>query len=198
MKKGLFFVIEGIKESGTAKQTRLLYSYLKNLPNHYNLFMTHEPMRNKKIKTKKGREELSIYNKRHQRKIIKNLDIGGITLCKRYKLSNYVKQKYNKIEEIPDKEIKRINPDLTLFLDVDLNTIKKNIPQKKRLLKKFEKNKMFIQDKINRYKNLVQIAEENVNFIGKIKTINGNQPFMKVAKDIQEEFNSAYSKWSEN
>lgn len=212
MKRGLFIVLEGIDGSGTTTQTKFLESYIKNLPNHYNILATHEPWKSKEIKEmlekdkdaySNGEKMTQLYikdRKKHLQDLIEPfLDMGGIILCDKYHLSTFA---YQGIQGISIGKIKRIhnaekisNPNLTLFLDVDLNTAQKRILERKKPLEKFEKNKEFTQKLIDNYKNLVKIAKENKNFIGEIKTIDGNNPIREVAKNIQEEFNSIYSKW---
>lgn len=209
MKRGLFIVLEGIDGSGTTTQTNLLYYYIKNLPNHQNIIQTHEPWENKEIQRmlKKDKNpysnaekitELYINNREnHQRELIKpSLGIGGIVLCDRYHLSTFA---YQGVQGISVNEIKRmhntkeiINPDLTLFLDINLKTAKKRISKREKQLEKFERKKRFTKKLIKKYNNLVDIAQENENFLGRIIRINGNQSVMKVAKDIQKEFNSLY------
>ncbi len=212
MKRGLFIVLEGIDGSGTTTQTNRLDSYIKNLPNHYNLLATHEPWKTKEIKEmlekdkdaySNGEKMIHLYikdRKKHLQDLIEPfLDIGGIVLCDTYHISTFARQR---IEGISIGKIKRIhnaekipNPDLTFFLDVNLDTAQKRILERKKPSEKFEKDKEFIQKLIENYRNLVQMGKENPAFLGPIVTINGNSTIQEVAKDIQEGFNSIYNKW---
>lgn len=214
MERGLFIVLEGVDGSGTTTQTSLLHNHFKNLSKYNDVLTTHEPWRDKEIK-KVLKEDKDAYSngikmaelyitdrENHQKKLINPvLEAGGIVLCDRYHLSTFA---YQGVQGVSIGEIKRIhnkkkilNPDLTLFLDIDLKTARKRIKKRGEPLEKFEKNKEFTQRLIEGYQHMVKIAQTNQTILGPIITIDGKNPIEEVAEDIKIESCYVYDRWAE-
>ncbi|MBU4069989.1 MAG: dTMP kinase [Nanoarchaeota archaeon] len=203
LKRGLFIVLEGIDGSGTTTQINFLHDYLKSLSKYNDVLTTHEPWKSKEIKRKlneekdaysDGQKMMELYvkdRKNHQEKLIKPmLNIGGIVLCDRYHLSTYAYQKIQGIAfEIiinTHKSNKIINPDFTIFLDVDFENARKRILKRGDSLEKFERDEIFTKKLINQYNYLYNLSKNDESLFGKIIRINGNPCKQEVFSQIKE------------
>lgn len=212
MKRGLFIVFEGIDGSGTTTQTIKLHDYIKQISKYNDVLTTHEPWKSEEIKKRLSEEKdafsggdimLELYTddrKNHQKKLLTpNLNAGAIILCDRYHMSTYAYQNIQGVsfEKIKTSHLEKeiINPDLTLFLDVPLETAKQRIIKRGEPLEKFEGNEEFTKSLIKKYRNIAEIFQEDRNTLGKIVTINGDDSLEKVAEDIQSQFNVLYGQW---
>ena len=142
MKKGLFITFEGIEGCGKSTQAKLLYHHLRS--KGYKCRLTHEPggtpigedIRNILLDPHNrdmsvGAELLLFEASRAQlarEVILPSLNKGIIVICDRFNDSTYAYQAYaggvdkKIIRDMEKVSIGALNPDLTIFLDVDVKT----------------------------------------------------------------------------
>lgn len=151
MKQKPFFVtFEGCEGSGKSTQTRMLTKWLRD--NNIETFFTREPggtpasealrsvLLNETIPLQKKSELLlhTCARLEHVVNIIQpQLDLNNVVLCDRYLDSTRAYQGYGNgipmeiIDKLHELIIGDLNPDLTIILDIDVNTIRDRIARRK-------------------------------------------------------------------
>lgn len=211
--RGRFVVLEGIDGSGTTTQMNLLHDHIKSLSKYNDVLTTHEPWKNDEIKKMLANDENAYSDalkmtelfvedrKRHVCEIINyNLMRGVFILSDRYALSTFA---YQETQGVDHYEICKLHekdiaiPDLTLFLDVDLEVAKQRIAERGEDLEKFERDEEFTKRLIETYRKRAFAASTSEsssveNILGRIVRIEGNNSKKQVATDISLEFNKIY------
>lgn len=205
---GVFVAIEGVDFSGTSTNTRLLHDNIKKFSQYQDVLTTHEPWKSEEIRRElkenscaysHGEKMAELYildREKHQEGIIIPVTVmEGIVISDRFHMSTYA---YQNIQGVPIEVIKKLhqhhtikNPDLTFFIDVGIDEIKKRMQRSKKTLDKFEKNKDFQEKIISKYRELAQ--GDFYNELGEVITINGEKSKKEISNEI---FNIFMDKFS--
>jgi dTMP kinase len=211
-KRGLFFVIEGIDGSGTSTHIHRLTERIEEIDKYQDVLRTHEPWKNKEIKTKLQQDrdaysdplemtDLYIDDRaKHTYRLIRpNLEAGAIILNSRYKMSTC---SYQWAQGIPLFKLLEMHehrgiltPDLTFFLDIPIEVSDERIRNRGQPQEKFEGNPEFVDRLTSAYKALVHMSEVDPRIFGRVVRIDGNREIEDVAEDIFSEFKIFYNSW---
>jgi len=199
--RGKLIVIEGIDGAGTTTQTNLLHDYIKSLSKYNDVLTTHEPWRSNEIKRRLveerdsysgGREMVELYvddRRTHlDRIILPNIEAGVFVLSDRYHLSTFAYQQTQgiglEVIKMVHEEKRIMNPDLTIFVDVDYKVAKRRIDARGDALEKFERDVDFINKLISTYREIYRLSKEDSNLVGRVEIVEGNKSIEEVSRDI--------------
>ena len=197
---GKFIVFEGLDGCGKGTMLSLTAKWLFSSTNYDKILLTREPtysgtgrqirriLRSDRDPLDKAKLMLTLYledRKEHLEKVIKPaLQIGSIVLCDRYKYSTMC---YQHAQGIPlEKTIalheKMLVPDLTLILDVDVNTAWQRINADRKVKEKFESEAFLEEIRQNYLKLPLLLPKENIKIIDASGSI--DETFAKVKREI--------------
>ncbi|MBV1819472.1 dTMP kinase [Anaerosalibacter bizertensis] len=200
---GIFITLEGPDGSGKSTIVKLLSKYLEE--KKIDFIFTREPggtpigedirdiiLNNKNIHMSPRTEALLYAASRSQHiseKIKPALEEGKVVICERFVLSSLAYQGVARglgiedVKSINDFAIEGVNPDLTLFFDVDpiyaLNR-KTNKKEGDRLEKE---GLNFHKEVYDGYKELISMYPENIKVIDASKSV--KETFEQVRKEIE-------------
>ncbi|MBU5294253.1 dTMP kinase [Anaerosalibacter bizertensis] len=200
---GIFITLEGPDGSGKSTIVKLLSKYLEE--KKIDFIFTREPggtpigedirdiiLNNKNIHMSPRTEALLYAASRSQHiseKIKPALEEGKVVICERFVLSSLAYQGVARglgiedVKSINDFAIEGVNPDLTLFFDVDpiyaLNR-KTNKKEGDRLEKE---GLNFHKEVYDGYKELISMYPENIKVIDASKSV--KETFKQVRKEIE-------------
>ena len=158
MQKGYFIAFEGIDGSGKTDQVTRLFQHLRRALPKRSILVTREPYDGEEIE-KMQKEDPEAYSngtrmtelyvvdrQNHADLLIAPVtSAGGIVLCDRYALSTYAYQVAQGVDfnKIRNMHIHRgiPNPDLTLFLDIDVEIAEQRVRLRGEPLEKFERER---------------------------------------------------------
>jgi len=203
MKKGRFFVFEGIDGSGEDTQLDILYKKIKEEDKYQDVITTHEPWKNKEIKRRLEEDTASsIYYDGldmaelyvgdripHTKKVIRpGIEIGAFVLSSRYKMSTCAFQwaqgvQLDKLLNMHEN-VGLIIPEITFFLDVPREIAQERIKQNRERLEKYEKDPRFIDKLIQCYYSLIALSEADSRIFGKVVKINGDRSREEISEEI--------------
>ncbi|KAA0257677.1 dTMP kinase [Deferribacter autotrophicus] len=172
LKKGLFFVIDGIDGCGKTTQSQLVVSYLKSLGKK--VILTKEPggtevgkvLRNILLSTEfdvTSETELLLYSAdrlEHQKKVIEpNILDGNIIVCDRFISSTYAYQIFGRGLNINIlKTLEKISvkwwPDITFIIDIKPEVALNRALERLKVAGKMEKEGKFEQSGLEFYKKV--------------------------------------------
>lgn len=197
---GKFIVFEGLDGSGKGTMLSLTARWLFSSTEYDKILLTREPtysgagrqirniLKSDRDPLDKAKLMLTLYledRKEHLEKVIKPaLQLGSIVLCDRYKYSTIC---YQHAQGIPlERTIalheKMLVPDLTLILDVDVDTAFWRINSDRKTKEKFE-NKEFLEEIRQNYLQLPRLLpKENIKIIDASASI--EETFTKVKREI--------------
>ncbi|MBS3099594.1 dTMP kinase [Candidatus Pacearchaeota archaeon] len=207
MQKGYFIAFEGIDGSGKTDQVTRLFQHLRRALPKRSILVTREPYDGEEIE-KMQKEDPEAYSngtrmtelyvvdrQNHADLLIAPVtSAGGIVLCDRYALSTYAYQVAQGVDfnKIRNMHIHRgiPNPDLTLFLDIDVEIAEQRVRLRGEPLEKFERDREFIIKVIAEYRRLFKLARQPrprlyLEHFGSIQRIDGNAPKDQVASEIR-------------
>tara|TARA_B100001778_G_C18577384_1_gene625669 strand:+ start:179 stop:811 length:633 start_codon:yes stop_codon:yes gene_type:complete len=197
MNKGKLISFEGIEGVGKSTTINHIRQFLEK--NEIKVYCTREPggtkfgesVRNILLNNKSmicSEAELllmfAIRNQHIEEIIIPKLDKGTWILCDRFIDASFAYQGYgkkvelNKIELLVKNFTKEIQPDLTIFFDLNHNLAKKRFPKNKRKDRFENLNDKFFNDVYNGY---VKLSNSNKK---RIKVVDANQSKEKVRNEI--------------
>ena len=217
-KRGLWINIEGVDCTGKGEQSKRLHNFFVDQCEDNTVLTTHEPtIRAKEIK-KKLTEEKDAYSEREkmsslyiedrkmheEEEIIPVYNFGGIVTTNRHKFSTDAYQSAQGIDlnkTMKMQEEKGIHtPDLTLILDITIETLRKRMENTRKInpLKyndKFESNLEFQGKVIEQYRKIFRMQDSNPEYFGRIELIDANQDIDKVADSIRKVVEPIYKNW---
>ena len=200
MSSGLFNTVEGTDGSGKTTQIQLMKQYLENMG--YQVILTREPggtQVSEKIRDlvldKENSDiapitEMILYaasRAQHVSKLIKPaLEEGKVVICDRFVDSSYAYQGFGRnidlkaIADVNRIAVDGIIPDITFFLDIDVETaIKRRVAATE--ADRIEQEKLdFHKNVYDGYKKLSVLYPE------RIKTIDAQRTVEEIADDIKE------------
>ncbi len=200
MSSGLFITVEGTDGSGKTTQIQLMKQYLENMG--YQVILTREPggtQVSEKIRDlvldKENSDiapitEMILYaasRAQHVSKLIKPaLEEGKVVICDRFVDSSYAYQGFGRnidlkaIADVNRIAVDGIIPDITFFLDIDVETaIKRRVAATE--ADRIEQEKLdFHKNVYDGYKKLSVLYPE------RIKTIDAQRTVEEIADDIKE------------
>lgn len=200
MSSGLFITVEGTDGSGKTTQIKLMKQYLENMG--YQVILTREPggtQVSEKIRDlvldKENSDiapitEMILYaasRAQHVSKLIKPaLEEGKVVICDRFVDSSYAYQGFGRnidlkaIADVNRIAVDGIIPDITFFLDIDVETaIKRRVAATE--ADRIEQEKLdFHKNVYDGYKKLSVLYPE------RIKTIDAQRTVEEIADDIKE------------
>ncbi|MEQ9116508.1 MAG: dTMP kinase [Rickettsiales bacterium] len=200
--KPLFVTFEGCEGSGKSTQTRILTKWLKD--NNIDTFYTREPggtpasealrsvLLNETIPLQKKSELLlhTCARLEHVTNIIQpQLDENRIVLCDRYLDSTRAYQGYGNgidvsiIDNLHDMIIGDVNPDLTIILNIDVNTLRERISRRKIKHDRYENKDNNYHEKVAR--GYVEIAK---NYPERCLLIDATQSIDEIQQIIRNKF----------
>ncbi len=201
MKKGFFFVFEGLDGSGKGEMIRRLEEYLSAKLDKYCILTTAEPSSSQSGKRirgilggdhnpqSKGKELLELYIKDRKEHVEKDIipflkkDGGNkvpVVLCDRYYYSTIA---YQGLQGIPLNELLAKNkdfpkPDIAFILDVPAEVALKRITISRGNTEKFEEIR-FLTNLRKAFLSLQEVIPDN------IKIVDANREPEKVFEDIK-------------
>ncbi len=208
--RGMFVVFEGADGCGKTTQISRLAGYVKKHHKYQELVLAREPTKKADEIRRRLKEDLDAYAGADEfatlyfddrightaRVLIPNLDNGLLVLCDRYSMSTCAYQWaqgatiQSLIKMHKHKDI--LVPDITFFLDIDLETAIRRVHGRGGDKDKFERDKRFVEDVIYKYRALVK-DERYEDVFGKVVTIDGARSEDEVASDIEREFRKVYN-----
>ena len=197
MSKGKLISFEGIEGVGKSTTINHIKQFLEK--NHINVYCTREPggtkfgesirniLLNNKSVIYSEAELLLMFAARNQHieeVIIPKLNKGMWILCDRFIDASFAYQGYGKKIELSKIEIlvknftKNIQPDLTIFFDLNYDLAKKRFPKNKKKDRFENLNDEFFYNVYNGY---MELAKSNKK---RIKVVDSNQSKDKVCDEI--------------
>jgi dTMP kinase len=200
---GLFITFEGGEGSGKSTQIKLLKEYIYSLIPDIEIVITREPggtevaeqirdilVNGATDKLSLRAETLLMIASRAEhidRVILPALGRGAIVLCDRFKDSSVVYQglanniSKQEIDKIHDFALKRCEPDLTILLDIPVETGIKRALDRNESDQRFEQKGVAFHQRIREgYLKLAAIYSE------RIKVINASQTVHSISDEIQQ------------
>lgn len=181
LNKGILITIEGIDGCG---KSSLCKSLFENLSKKYNCILTKEPggselgkslreiLQNKKVCTLSEYLLFAADRAQHFNElVIPELQENKIVISDRMADSSLAYQGYargldiNFIEQINNLTMQSIKPDLTLYLEVDLETAQKRINSRNLKLTVMEQEKVDFMEKVKNAFDTIFKNRNNVNII---------------------------------
>lgn len=200
---GIFITLEGPDGSGKSTIVKLLSKYLKE--KKIDFIFTREPggtpigedirdiiLSNKNIHMSPRTEALLYAASRSQHifeKIKPALEEGKVVICERFVLSSLAYQGMARglgiedVKSINDFAIAGVNPDLTLFFDVDPIYVLNRKTNKKGGDRLEKEGLNFHKEVYDGYKKLISMYPENIKIIDASKSV--KETFKQVRKEIE-------------
>ena len=187
--KGKFIVIEGIDGCGSTTQSHKLAQYIFNKDKKNHIVLTREPANSEymiKIRRllasnhdpKENADEytrLFVEDRKHHLKelIEPALKYGSIIICDRYKYSTLAYQQTQGIElkKLIDMHAGMIIPDLTVIIDVPVDTALERLGKDERSKEAFEEKNFMEELRQNYLKLKKELKGENIVIIDGSKPI---------------------------
>jgi dTMP kinase len=185
-KKGIFIVIEGLDGSGKTTQAGLL---AKKLSKKYNILLTAEPSRGKigtfirqgclyeekRLPTEAEALLFAADRVEHMQKEVKPaLDEGKLVICDRYIFSSLAYQGSTglSLDWIETINARALQPDFSLFIDVDPERVLERLQRKKSVMETLETQR--------------KVREVYLRFVekGEMIRIDGDKPKEGVADEL--------------
>jgi dTMP kinase len=185
-KKGIFIVIEGLDGSGKTTQAGLL---AKKLSKKYNILLTAEPSRGKigtfirqgclyeekRLPTEAEALLFAADRIEHMQKEVKPaLDEGKLVICDRYIFSSLAYQGSTglSLDWIETINARALQPDFSLFIDVDPERVLERLQRKKSVMETLETQR--------------KVREVYLRFVekGEMIRIDGDKPKEGVADEL--------------
>ena len=194
MRRGKFFVFEGIDGAGLTTQAGLLKEWLEK--QGYAVFMTKEPTDGpiggqirlalgKRLDMRPTALALAFAADRMDHldiEIIPKLENGVIVISDRYYLSSYAYQSLRSdLRWLMQINAKCLRPDLTILLDTPALVCKKRMERMRWHVELYEEIKKL---EVVR-KKFLSVANEIKKNGERIETIDGNRPVTMVHKDVK-------------
>ncbi len=198
--KGLFIVFEGIDGCGKGTMiTRSLDFLFSNFKEFDNIVITREPTHSQagkqirklletdKDPMTKSKQLLQLYledRKEHLDSLIRPIIAKkGIVLCDRYKHSTltYQQTQGHRLQQLINAHKNMLVPDLTLILDVSVETALKRMEEGRTNFEKFEK-KYFMKELRQNYLELPNFLEKE-----NIKIVDAENSKEKVFESVKKE-----------
>ncbi len=214
--RGLWICLDGPDYSGKRIQTSLLADTLTSWHEDNDVLITHEPTyRNREIKRKLKEDKDALSDSLrlaflyvedrvlHEEEIIKpNLRKGVIVISNRHKCSTDAYQSAQGVhlnDLVGLQKSKGVStPDLTLFLDVDPQNLRKRMELARNKLDKFERDFEFQIRVAEQYRKIYGISKTDVGYFGNIVMIDGNLDVPEVASEVKTIVSPFYKKWADN
>ena len=207
VEKGKFIVIEGIDGGGKTTQLRLAAGYIFGVDKKHKVLMTREPTDSqygREIRrlaadptyTRDPEREVELFVKDrffHIRNHVKPaLNKGQQVLCDRHKMSTLAYQSaagYDLEELFRKHESLDVTPDLTIVLDLDVNTALSRIRLATGSKGDNFEGRSYLQEVRKNFKTVTdRLRDKGENIV----YINGNRSLDEVAKSVKIELNVLY------
>ncbi|MBS3091688.1 dTMP kinase [Candidatus Pacearchaeota archaeon] len=215
-KPGLFIVWEGPDGSGKSTQLEQAAKAIRMKNKYQDILLTREPTFRASELKKMLQEQSNPFDggivdlhlfvqdrKIHtEEQIIPASNQRTLVFCDRYSMSTGA---YQSAQGVPVEDIikyheeaKTLTPDLTIYVDISREVAEQRMIKRGDKREKFENNSQFNELLINRYRELVALANADMRarkVFGPIVRINGNQEIEKVTEDILKVIMPVYDAW---